>query len=97
MMFYSWVFIIIAILAIIFSVIRFSRKKLSFLTTAIIIIAMLFVLLFAIYPNISTSFANLVGIGRGLDLVLILAILILIYINVRLFFVIEDMQNNMTK
>lgn len=97
MMFYSWVFIIIAILAIVFSVIRFNHKKLSLPTFLVITVAMLFVILFAIFPESSNIFANLVGIGRGLDFVFILAILVLIYINVKLFFIIEDMQNNMTK
>ena len=97
MMFYSWIFIIIAVLAIIFSVIRFSRKKFSLPTFLVITIAMVFVILFAIFPNLSTSIANIAGFGRGLDFVLILAILVLIYINIKLFFIIEDMQNNMTK
>lgn len=49
-----------------------------------------------IFPNETTRFANLVGIGRGIDLVVYASIITLFYLVFRLYVYIEDLRHEIT-
>lgn len=49
--------------------------------------------LFAIFPNASITFARLFGITRGLDFIILLVFIILFYTVLKLYFIVDKMQN----
>ena len=51
--------------------------------------------LFAIFPNISSTFARIFGITRGLDFIIILVFVVLFYTVLKLYFIVDKMQNDM--
>ena len=50
--------------------------------------------LFAIFPNISSTFARIFGITRGLDFIIILVFVVLFYTVLKLYFIVDKMQND---
>ncbi len=73
---------------IIKSIIRFSRKDISFWFLFLWLIVWLIVLLINFFPMSVTWVANFVGIGRGVDLITYCALIIAFYLifkqNIRL-------------
>ena len=51
--------------------------------------------LFAIFPNVSSTFARIFGITRGLDFIIILVFVVLFYTVLKLYFIVDKMQNDM--
>ena len=97
MLFYSFIFPIISIIAIIWFVFRYVKGKNSLATVILWTIFWIIVSIFAVFPNLSTSFASLFGITRGLDFVIILVFVILFYTVLKLYFIVDKMQNDMNK
>ena len=58
-------------------------------------IFLIFVSLFAIFPNISSTFARIFGITRGLDFIIILVFVVFFYTVLKLYFIVDKMQNDM--
>jgi small membrane protein len=92
---------IIAALFVIFAIsrayLRFREKKLSsfsFIFWTIVWIAGIGAIIF---PEISTSFARVLGVGRGVDAILYASIVILFYMIFRLYIKIEDTQRQITE
>lgn len=94
---YAFIFIPLAALGIVYAIFRYIKRKITFLTCLLLLIAMSAVILFSIFPLSSSVFARAFGLARGLDFILILAILILIYIVGRMYLIIEDMGENINK
>ena len=55
----------------------------------------IFVSVFALFPQVSNEFAKLFGITRGLDFIIILVFVILFYTVLKMYFIIDKMQNDM--
>ena len=91
---YALIFPIIAIIAIIWFISRYFKGKNSFMTVVLWSIFWIIVSLFAIFPNTSSAFARLFGITRGLDFVIILVFVVLFYTVLKLYFIVDKMQND---
>jgi hypothetical protein len=92
---YALIFPIISLIAIIWFITRYLKGKNSFFTVFLWSIFWIVVSLFAIFPNISITFARLFGITRGLDFIIILVFVILFYTVLKLYFIVDKMQNNL--
>ena len=92
---YSYLFTIVAILVLIYVIIRYKMHRISLSSAIVLSVAMLFMILFSIFPDASGLFAKLLGISRGLDFVFIAAIVVLLFIIAKLYFIIEDLQRNL--
>lgn len=95
MFLYSLIFPIIAVIAIVWFVFRYIKGKNSFSTVILWSIFWIIVSIFALFPNLSTSFASAFGITRGLDFVIILVFVILFYTVLKLYFIVDKMQNDL--
>ena len=92
---YALIFPIISIIAIIWFITRYFKGKNSLITVVLWSIFWIIVSLFAIFPNVSSAFARLFGIARGLDFVIILVFVVLFYTVLKLYFIVDKMQNDM--
>lgn len=92
---YALIFPIISVIAIIWFITRYLKGKNSFATVVLWSIFWIVVSLFAIFPDISITFARLFGITRGLDFIIILVFVILFYTVLKLYFIVDKMQNNL--
>ena len=90
---YALIFPIISVIAIIWFITRYLKGKNSFATVVLWSIFWIVVSLFAIFPDISITFARLFGITRGLDFIIIFVILF--YTILKLYFIVDKMQNNL--
>ena len=95
MLLYSLIFPIISILAIVWFVFRYLKGKNSIVTTVLWTLFWIIVAIFSLFPDLSNQFAKLVGITRGLDFIIILVFMILFYTVLRLYFIVDKMQNNL--
>ena len=95
MLLYSLIFPIISILAIVWFVFRYLKGKNSIVTTVLWTLFWIIVAIFSLFPNSSNQFAKLVGITRGLDFIIILVFIILFYTVLRLYFIVDKLQNDL--
>ena len=93
---YALIFPIISIIAIIWFITRYFKGKNSLITVVLWSIFWIIVSLFAIFPNVSSAFARLFGITRGLDFVIILVFVVLFYTVLKLYFIVDKMQNEIS-
>lgn len=97
MFLYAFIFPIISIIAIIWFAARYLKGKNSLTTVVLWTIFWIFVSVFSIFPEVSTRFASMFGITRGLDFVIILVFVILFYTVLKLYFIVDKMQNDLNK
>lgn len=80
------IFLILIFLAIL--IYSFQQKKYSGLVSWILQLASMLGIVFAIFPNLSTRLANLLGVGRGADLTFYLfipiSLLLILHLNAKL-------------
>ena len=95
MFLYSFIFPIISIIAIIWFVLRYMKGKNSLATIILWTIFWIIVTVFALFPHLSNSFASAFGITRGLDFIIILVFVILFYTVLKLYFIVDKMQNDL--
>lgn len=95
MLLYSLIFPIISIVAIVWFAIRYVKGKNSIITTVLWALFWIVVAIFSLFPNLSNQFAKLVGITRGLDFIIILVFIILFYTVLRLYFIVDKLQNDL--
>lgn len=96
LMIYQVIAIILGILAIILSILRFRDGKMSLGMMAVWIIIWLVVIFVAIYPNSTNFLAVYTGIGRGLDFVLIIGLLLCFYLIFKMYNKIETVEEELT-
>lgn len=97
MFFYSFLFPVIAVLAILWFAVRVRNGKNTISTLILWIILWIFLVLFALVPDISMVFANLFGITRGLDFIVIVVFAVMAYIIVRLYYNLDKLENDINK
>ena len=97
MLLYSLIFPIISAIAIVWFVLRYMKGKNSFVTFILWSVFWLFVSIFALFPQLSTSFASFFGITRGLDFIIILVFVILFYTTLRMYFIVDKMQGDLNR
>ena len=94
---YALIFPLISLIAIVWFISRYLKGKNSFFTVFLWSIFWIVVSLFAIFPNVSMNFARIFGITRGLDFIIILVFVILFYTILKLYFIVDKMQNDLNK
>lgn len=95
-MIYQDVGALIGIIAIIIAVLRLKNGKMSLGMASLWILIWLIVIWVSIFPDSTNIFANLTGIGRGLDLVLILGLIVGYYLIFKMYSMIENMDKEIT-
>jgi hypothetical protein len=96
-MIYQYVGIVIGILALLIVIFRFRQGKTSSTMLIFWIIICALVIGVSAFPETTTLFANLFGIGRGLDLILILGIVGCYYLIFKLYTMIEKLDLEITE
>ncbi len=95
-MIYQPIGIIIGILGLIIAFIRFREGKSSWQMLGFWITLWSLIIVVSIYPDSTTFFANIFGIGRGLDLILILGIVGCYYLIFKIYTMIEQVESEIT-
>ena len=88
--------VLIGIIAIIIGIIRLKNGKMSIGMAFLWTIIWAAVIWVSIFPESTSTFARLTGIGRGLDAVLILGLILGYYLIFRMYGMIEKMDREIT-
>ena len=96
LMVYQYIGIIIGIVGIIYTFIRFRDGKMS--PGMLLIWGVVWIILIglSIFPAATGYFAGLTGIGRGLDVILILGLIGCYYLIFRIYNMIENIEQEIT-
>ena len=97
MFLYAFIFPIISIIAIVWFIARYHKGKNSLGTVVMWSLFWIVVSLFSIFPESSSAFAKIFGITRGLDFIIILVFVILFYTVLKMYFIVDEMQDNLNK
>jgi hypothetical protein len=93
---YQVIAIILGLIAILYSIIRFRDGKMSIGMFLLWILIWLIIIIISLYPNDTNYLASYTGIGRGLDFVLILGILVCFYLIFKMYNKIENIEEELT-
>jgi hypothetical protein len=93
---YEIIAIILGIIAIVLSILRFRDGKMSFGVLFFWILIWMLVIIISIDPNVTNIFAVYTGIGRGLDFVLILGLLLSFYMIFKMYNKIENVEEELS-
>lgn len=96
MMIYQIIGILIGIAGITITISRFRDGKMSMGMMALWNLIWFLLILISIYPQSTTIFASITGIGRGLDFILILGLILSFYLNFKLYNRIETVEEELT-
>lgn len=96
MIIYQPIGIIIGILGLIIAFIRFREGKSSLGMLIFWLVIWISIIMVSIYPSSTTFFANIFGIGRGLDLILILGLIGCYYLIFKIYTMIEQVESEIT-
>ncbi len=97
LMLYQYIGIIIGIVGIIYTFLRFRENKMSLGMLFIWSIVWVVLIVLSIFPEATGYFANLTGIGRGLDVILILGLIGCYYLIFRIYNMIENIEQEITQ
>lgn len=89
--------VIIGILGMFIVIFRFREGKTSLGMLGFWLTLWLLLIGVSIYPESTTFFANLFGIGRGLDLILILGLIGCYYLIFKIYTMIEQVEGEITE
>lgn len=95
-MLYQYIGIIIGIVGLIYSFIRFRESKMSLGMLLIWSVVWIVLIFLSIFPDATVYFADLTGIGRGLDVILILGLIGCFYLIFRIYNKIENIEQEIT-
>jgi hypothetical protein len=96
LMLYQYIGIVIGIVGIIYTLLRFRESKMSPGMLLFWSIVWIVLIVFSIFPDATGFFANLTGIGRGLDVILILGLIGCFYLIFRIYNMIENIEQEIT-
>lgn len=96
LMLYQYIGILIGIVGIIYTFIRFRESKMSLGMLVIWTIVWIVLLALSIFPETTGYFADLTGIGRGLDVILILGLIGCYYLIFRIYNILENIEQEIT-
>ena len=96
MILYQYIGLLIGIIGIIVTFLRFKDGKMTF--NMLLVWAAIWVLMsiFSIYPDITSILAGISGIGRGLDLILIIGLIGCYYFVFKIYNMIENIEEEIT-
>ena len=96
MILYQYIGIIIGIIGILITFLRFKDAKMSFNMLIVWIAIWLLLILFSIDPDTTSTLASITGIGRGLDLILILGLIGCYYFIFKIYNLIENVEGEIS-
>lgn len=88
---------VFAIFALSRAYLRYRERKLSSFTFIFWMFVWIAGIGFIIFPDITTKFAQMIGVGRGADAVLYSSVVVLFYLIFRLYIKIEDTERHITE
>ncbi|MGZ4857062.1 MAG: DUF2304 family protein [Methanobacteriaceae archaeon] len=94
---YQYIGILIGIVALIFTIIRFRDGKLSLGMFALWSGVWFIVILISIFPDVTSTLAIFTGIGRGLDVILIIGLIGCYYLIFRIYNMIENIEEEINQ
>ena len=95
-MVYQYIGVLIGIIGIIFTLLRFREGKMSLGMLLVWNIIWILIIIISIFPRSTGEFASLTGIGRGLDLIFILGIIGCYYLIFKIYNMIENIEQEIT-
>lgn len=96
-MIYQYIGIIVGFVAIILTIRRFREGRMSQGMTLLWMIVWIILIAVSIDPNLTSLFAQITGIGRGLDLILILGLIGAYYLIFKIYNMLENIEEQMTE
>lgn len=96
LMLYQYIGIIIGIVGMIYTFLRFRESKMSLGMLFIWSVIWLILIGLSLVPQATGYFASLTGIGRGLDVILILGLIGCYYLIFRIYNMIENIEQEIT-
>jgi len=96
MILYQYIGLIIGIIGIIITFLRFKDGKMSFNMLMVWIVIWLLLIIFSFDPDTTTTLASITGIGRGLDLILIIGLIGCYYFIFKIYNLIENVEEEIT-
>jgi hypothetical protein len=94
---YQYVGVLIGIIAILVTFLRFREGKMSWGMLFVWSALWITLILISIYPDSTTIFAKVTGIGRGLDLALILGLIGCYYLIFKIYNMIENIEQDISQ
>ena len=85
MLTYQIILLAVSILCIILGIHRYRNDQFNTSVFVLWTLVWLIIIVVTLFPSLTTSFANIFGIGRGLDSVYIVSIIFLFYIVFKLY------------
>ena len=93
---YQIIAIIVSIIVLILSILRFRDGKTSLGMLMVWIVIWLIIIIISIYPNDTNYLASYTGIGRGLDFVLIIGLILSFYLIFKMYNKMEVIEEELT-
>jgi hypothetical protein len=97
LMIYQIIGILVGLLGIIVTIIRFRDSKMSLGMLMVWSVIWVIVIGISVYPESTGFFATITGIGRGLDFILILGLIGCYYLIFRIYNMIENIEEEITE
>lgn len=97
MLTYQIILLLLSIIGIALGIFRYRNESFSNSVFALWTFVWIIIIIVTLFPSITTHFANLFGIGRGLDSVYIVSILFLFYIVFKLYNKIEQQKKRINE
>lgn len=97
MLTYQIILLLLSIIGIALGIYRYRNESFSNSVFALWTFVWIIIIIVTLFPTITTHFANLFGIGRGLDSVYIVSILFLFYIVFKLYNKIEQQKKRINE
>ncbi|MDY9923067.1 DUF2304 domain-containing protein [Methanobacterium sp.] len=96
MILYQYIGLIIGIIGIIVTFLRFKDGKMSLNMLLVWSAIWILLIVFSIYPDTTTLLASITGIGRGLDLILIIGLIGCYYFIFKIYNIMENIEEEIT-
>lgn len=97
MLTYQIILLIISLLCILLGIHRYKNDYFSTSVFALWTFVWIIIVVVTLFPDLTISFANLFGIGRGLDSVYIVSIIFLFYIVFKLYNKMEQQKRRINE
>jgi len=95
-MVYQYIGVLIGIIGIIYTLLRFRDGKMSLGMLLVWNAIWIILIIISIFPQSTGEFASLTGVGRGLDLIFILGIIGCYYLIFKIYNMIENIEQEIT-
>lgn len=94
---YQIISIILSVLAIILGIYQYKKDSFNTFVFALWTIVWIVICFVTLFPGVTTQFAHLFGLGRGLDTIYIISILFLFYIVFKLYNKMEQQKKRINE